>query len=584
MIYLFKNAWKYAGKDKWKIIVFFVLHTLSFCGVLLQPFAFGKAISTLQQSGINDLEATIKWLALYLIGFLMFQIFHHTARWFEMTVAYTSQKNFIDDMYKKVYDLPMKWHTDHHSGEIVNRINTASTALRNYGFCQNQYLGNILLSIGPILILISFSWKYAAICIVLTGLNLVIVQKMNTMIQPILHKINDATHSYTAKLFDFVGNIRTVINLRLKNETSAVLDSKFDIYLKEHMREFRINQPRCFISASGAFVTEIIIILFFLWSAKESGSVIVVGSLVAIVSYFKQMSESFFDITSTFYDTLEWKTALQSVQPILDATEQFVQPATSEYKHAWDRLSIRHLNFSYNNNVNTLSDITFNVRSNSKTAIIGLSGSGKSTLLSVLAGLYAPKEVQLNFDNHEFTNLSALSELSILAPQDVEIFENTLRYNITFGMDATSEELEKVLCESRFNEVLKKFPLGFDTDIREKGVNLSGGEKQRLALARALFFAKHKKLLLLDEVTSNIDAFNERLIYQNIFEHYQSHTIITTVHRLHLTEMFDQIIVMDQGKIVEVGTFNELIALNGHFKNLWNMHLIEDPVEEELII
>ncbi|MCK8058960.1 MULTISPECIES: ABC transporter ATP-binding protein [unclassified Fusibacter] len=475
MLYLFKTAWIYAEKERWKIVLLYFLHSLSFAGVLFQPYSFGKAINLLQVNGIGNIRPTLFWLSMYLVGFLAFQVFHHTARYFELTVAYTMQKNFVDDMYGRVYSLPIQWHTNNHSGELVNRINTASFSLRDYGFMQHEMLGNLLLSVGPVFILINYSWKYSMICIGLTLVNLVVVTKMNLLIQPILHSINEETHAYTAKLFDFIVNIRTVINLHLKEETNEVLNHKFNHYVHERMREFKINQPRCFISASGTFITELVLILFFLWSASEAGGVIIIGSLIAIVNYFKTMSTSFFDITNTFYDTMDWKTSLQSVSQIVTTSDELTAKSVSVEVESWEHIANRNLHFSYDNQESTLRNINLDLRTGSKVAIIGSSGSGKSTLIHLLAGFHTPSNGDLIIDGIKINDFHCINQMSLLAPQDIEIFENTIRYNITFGMDYDEKYMEKILVISRFSEVLKGFPKGLDTDIREKGVNLSGG-------------------------------------------------------------------------------------------------------------
>ncbi|WBW97037.1 ABC transporter ATP-binding protein [Oceanirhabdus sp. W0125-5] len=583
MIYLFKKAWKYSGEDRWKVIVFYILHTISYSGELLQPFAFGKAINSLQINGVEYLSSTLRWFGLYLVGFFVFQIFHHTARFFEMTTAYRNQQRFINDMYSKVYNLPMRWHTDHHSGEVVNRINTAGLAIRNFGFAQYEYLGNFLLSLGPVIVLTIISWKISAICLTLTTVNLVVVQKMNKIIHPILERQNEHSHAYAARLIDFVGNIKTIISLRLKKETSKELDKKFDGYYKEHMNEFWINQPRCFIIGLGGIVTEFAIILYYLWACRISGEAILVGTFILIINYYKQMRDAFFQITSNFYETLRWKADIESVNPILQSSCEYESDKIQEGISLWNQVSIRNLNFKYDKEKDTLQNIDMDITNDSKIAIVGLSGCGKSTLINILAGFYEPEEVKLFIEYKEYSQLNILSNSAMLAPQDVEIFENTLEYNITFGLDADKGELEKVIDIARLNEVIERLPKGIKTDIREKGVNLSGGEKQRLALARALFFSKGKNMLLLDEVTSNVDAFNERLIFKELFKAYNKSCVICTIHRLHLLDMFDTVVVMDNGRILQKGSFSKLIKTEGYFKKLWEMYLIKDmELEEDL--
>lgn len=584
MIYLFRTVWKYSGEDKWRIILFYALHSISFGGELLKPYAFGRAINALQINGVENLEPTIMWMLVYVGGFFQFEIFHRIAQYFVVTTSLRNQKRFINEMYYRVYNLPMKWHTDHHSGAVVNRINVAALALRDFSFVQKNYLEYLFLSIGPIVILISISWQIALISLVLTIINLIIVDKMNKAIQRILDRLTENQHSYSARLIDFVGNIRTIISLRIGKQTSKELNKKFDDYYKESMNEHKINQPRCFIIAFGLIITELLIIAYFLWSHKVSHLPIMVGSLVMVVTYFRQMSDAFSQILSSFYDTLHWKAALKSVDPIIQGSKKKLTSKYDEGTYNWKNLNIKNLSFNYSEEKTTLSDINFDISSDSKIAIVGLSGSGKSTLLSLLAGFYDPDKAKLIADSNEFSNLELIGSTSILTSQDCEIFENTILYNITFGQETDTDELKRIIHMAQLGEVLERLPKGLETDIREKGVNLSGGEKQRIALARGLYFAKSKRLLLLDEVTSNVDALNERLIFQQILENYKHKSVICTIHRLHLLEMFDTVVVMDRGRIVQKGYFGDLVSSEGHFKKLWEKYLTGNEYQKNKFV
>lgn len=574
VIYLFKTVWKYSGEDKWKVVLFHILHSISLGGELLKPYAFGRAINALQIHGIDNLQPTIMWMIVYVGGFFQFEIFHRIAQYFVVTTAIGNQKRFNNNMYDKVYNLPMEWHVNNHSGSVVSRINVAGLALRDFGFSQPVFLQQLFLSVGPIIILAGISWQIALISFVLTIINLSIIKRMNGVIQDILDKQTERLHSYSSQLIDFVSNIRTIISLRLGKRTKKELDNKFNEYYKESMKEFKVNQVRCFMIGFGLIVTELIILSYYLWSHKIDHIPIMVGSLVMIVNYFRQMSDSFFEITSSFYDTLGWKASLKSVNPILEGAKKHSISKYKEDTSNWNNIHIKDLGFQYSQENTTLSDINMNIAKNSKIAIVGLSGSGKSTLLNLLAGFYQPDKVKLCADDKEYSNLNLISNSAILASQDAEIFENTILSNITFGLETDPSELEKVIHMASLDETLGKLPKRLDTDIREKGVNLSGGEKQRIALARALFFSKAKKVLLFDEITSNVDAFNERLIFQRILENYKERSVICTIHRLHLLEMFDTVLVMDEGRIVQKGNFTELINTVGHFKKLWENYLI----------
>jgi ABC-type bacteriocin/lantibiotic exporter with double-glycine peptidase domain len=207
------------------------------------------------------------------------------------------------------------------------------------------------------------------------------------------------------------------------------------------------------------------------------------------------------------------------------------------------------------------------IQKGKKIALIGHSGSGKSTLLSVLRGLY-PAQAGLNIqiDGSGYT-VETLHEKVTQFPQEPEIFENTIEYNITMGLPATEEEIRKACEIAGFNEVISQLPDGLKTDIKEKGVNISGGQKQRLALARGILAAKDSEVILLDEPTSSVDPKTEAIIYERLFSFFREKAFVSSMHRLHLLDQFDYIYILEKGKIIDEGTFDELILRGRELNN-----------------
>lgn len=616
MFYLFKSTWKYADKDKWKLVVCYISHSVSFGGEFLQPFAFGMAVNALQTNGIEYLEPMIMWFGLYVVGFFIFEIFHRFGRYFECTTAMKNQQRIVDFVYAKLCKLPMIWHVDHHSGDIVNRIKVAGEALRDFGFSQSNYLGYGILSIGPIIVLVKVNYRIAIISLIIIIINMVIVFRLNKAIQPILDRQNESFHAFSARLSDFVSNIRTVISLKIGTQTDKELKHKFDAYYRENMREFWINQLRCFVMSFGAIITELTVIFLYIWSYRASNEVFLIGNLVMLVTYFRQMGDSIFQIADSFYDTMHWKASIKSVDIILNAAQKqevldcnqelsswnqevldcnqenssFNQEALDHNQQSspfnqdlssWNNLLIKNLSFNYYSNFE-LSEVDFELSRRSKIAIVGANGSGKSTVLHLLAGLYEPDCMKLFVDGIEHSSLNEMAGAITLISQEPEIFENTILYNITFGLEPDPAELEKAINTARFREVIERLPNGISTDIREKGANLSGGEKQRLALARGLYFSRAKSILLLDEITSSVDAINEKLIMQQILNSNKDRCVICSIHRLHLLDMFDNILVMDKGRIIQRGKFVELVNSEGHFKTLWEKYQVDEIREEDV--
>jgi ATP-binding cassette subfamily B protein len=215
-----------------------------------------------------------------------------------------------------------------------------------------------------------------------------------------------------------------------------------------------------------------------------------------------------------------------------------------------------------------LDGVDFKVNQGEKIACIGKSGSGKTTFLKVVHGLYENATSIISFDEKESfqTNFSNLDLKTMLVPQEPELFSSSIRENITFGLDYSDIEIMKVLDLAEFSEVLNSLPRGLGSVVNEKGVNLSGGQKQRLALARALLFSADKEIILLDESTSSVDPKSEVKIYQNIFKQFPEKTFIASIHKMNLLKYFDRIVIFENGKIVDEGTFDSLCQSNNDFK------------------
>lgn len=203
-------------------------------------------------------------------------------------------------------------------------------------------------------------------------------------------------------------------------------------------------------------------------------------------------------------------------------------------------------------------------------AFIGESGSGKSTLLALLRGLYQPESgVKVTVDGRQDAAIEMLADQVTLFPQDPEIFENTIAYNITLGLPFEESDIMQVCETAHFADVVDKLPKGLESSIQEKGVNLSGGQKQRLALARGILAARASDIVLLDEPTSSIDPKTEAMIYDKMFVEFSDKAVISTLHRLHLLTKFDYVYLLQNGHLIDEGTFAQLRQNSAAFKELW---------------
>ena len=290
--------------------------------------------------------------------------------------------------------------------------------------------------------------------------------------------------------------------------------------------------------------------------------------------YLRRIGDSFYNFAGLYGTTVQQVADLESADPLFESHKQMAGVSSSgEMPRKWNEVEVRDLYFTYADDkqrIHHLENVAVDLTKGKAIAFVGESGSGKSTLLNLLRGLQPADRVRVLCDESPLPDqLRHLSHVTTLLPQDPEIFSDTIRFNITFGLGATDEEIENAIRVARFESVLSRLPNGLETNISEKGVNLSGGEKQRLALARGLFFAKDSDVVLLDEPTSSVDQRNERLIYKNILREFKGACIVSSIHKLNLLDLFDYIYVFADGRVAEQGTLSQLLAINGHLSSLW---------------
>ena len=241
----------------------------------------------------------------------------------------------------------------------------------------------------------------------------------------------------------------------------------------------------------------------------------------------------------------------------------------------WKVLSIKNLNFSYHEEERDLhlENISMDIHRGEKIALIGESGSGKTTFMKLVRDLYPINSGKILLDGKYLRKeFKEISKSISLIPQDPEIFSTTIKENITLGVGKSMDSVKKYTDMAVFTDVAESLPKKFNSSIVEKGVNLSGGQKQRLALARGLMASENKEIVLMDESTSSVDTRNELMIYHNIFNEFKEKTVIASIHRLHLLNMFDKIYYFDNGKLACSGDLDELLKKSKSFRLLWNRY------------
>lgn len=573
--YMFRQLWFYADHERWKVIIYLVLHVISMLGELGKPYAFAMVINALQKNNPNVIDEVRKWLLVYMLCFFVFEIFHRSARFIERYVAFRNRKRFVTAMYDHLHSLPLGWHSDNHSGAVIDRINRAANGLHSFSESQFVFVDFFMKFWGPLIFLWQISPNVSLITVASGFLLVFITKKLYNLSVPEYRKQNDRLHKVAAALFDYISNIRTIIMLRLGHLAKKDIGERIDHVFPHLHKENVYTQIKCFISSFIMVALDVGLIFYYIYSQKRAGDVILIGSVTAIFQYLHQCMSSFQFYTGGYESVIHWKTDFEAVRLILDSKES-VQENNETVLEKWNKLDVQSLNFSYGDGKHEIIDISLQLLKGKKIAFVGESGAGKSTVLQLLRGLIPVQKGTLIKDDVQVLPFTTLASTTTLIPQEPEIFENSVRYNITMGVPASEEEVQSAIWTAGFSEVVEKLPNGLDSDIREKGVNLSGGQKQRLALSRGIFSIRDSSIVLLDEPTSNVDPATEMVIFKRLFERLSGKCVVSVLHRLHLLRLFDYVYVFKEGKIVEEGTFEELSNANGEFARLWTEYIAEE--------
>jgi ATP-binding cassette subfamily B protein len=585
-ISLLRTAWRYARREKKKYVLVYAMFVMAYIVISLNPLLFGWFLDKLQHSTTGILHYALLYVAGYISIKFVQWCFHGPARVMERSLSFNLSRNFLQEKYHQVLHLPVKWHQDHHSGATINRVRKAYESLREFfdhGFMYVYAIMKFVVSVGAMLYFIPF---YGAIAIGLGILNILIIRKFDRPFVKALNEVNEKEHVVSATLFDSLSNIMTVITLRLERSMETGLMNKVRGIFRPFRRSFVINEWKWFVAEMIIVLIYGVIAFGYVYQKWIPGTLFPIGGLAALLLYVNQFCSVFQDIAWQYTEIVQYNTNVQTAAVISDAyAEQHRADRPDGLPDNWKTVTLRGLNFSHQpsydagQHAQSLHDLHLTIRRGRRIALIGESGSGKTTLLALLRGLYQP-EPNLEIDvettsPHPATSdepktwLDRLNEAVTLFPQEPEIFENTIAYNITLGLPFSEAEILGVCETAHFTEVFHNLPQGLESDIREKGVNLSGGQKQRLALARGILAARDSGLVLLDEPTSSVDPRTEAIIYDGLFAAFSDKAIISSIHRLHQLPRFDYIYVLHQGRIAAEGSFEDLRAHSPIFRDLW---------------
>ncbi|SEI37420.1 ABC-type multidrug transport system, ATPase and permease component [Dyadobacter koreensis] len=575
-ISLLSTAWRYARQQKKRYLLVYGMFVMANVVLALHPLLYGWFVESVQK----DSDAVLRnvwWYAGAYIGLTLLEwAFHGPARVMERKLAFDLSKNFLDELYHQSLHLPIRWHQDHHSGATINRIRKAYEALKD--FFQNGFMFLHAFSkfVFSFVAIVYFSPLFGSIGVLIGILTVWVIFKFDKPFIKALDETNEKEHIVSSTLFDSLSNIITVITLRLEKRMESSLMSKVLDVFPPFRKTVLINEWKWFVASLFIGLIYVVVTIGYIYQNYAPGTIFLVGGLVTLLGYVNQFTSVFQDVAWQYTEIIRYNTEVQTARVIGQAYHDQHRPeSTNALSENWEIITIKNISFSHsetydeNKKAHSLHGLNLRIRRGERIAFIGESGSGKSTLLALLRGLYdAEKGAIVNVDDTGNLPLDTLAEAVTLFPQDPEIFENTIEYNITLGLPFDTRDINEVCKTTQFASVLEKLPKGLESNIQEKGVNLSGGQKQRLALARGVLAARSSQIVLLDEPTSSVDPKTEAMIYDNMFEEFKDKAVLSALHRLHLLPKFDYIYILKDGRIIDEGSFSRLDQSSKNFHDL----------------
>lgn len=586
--HLVSVMWRHAEGARGTIITYTIMAIGAVLISLVFPLVMAKVMNAVEkESGAALLSTSGQYLALVVLLGVSFWALHGPSRVFETILGYEIRRVMQVSLFRKVTLMPMSWHKTRHSGETIDQIAKASTALGDFAECGFEVTHILVRFIGAIAFL-TWIMPWAGVAVI--GFALVIGWVIVVFDRSLVAQYaiqNKKLNEVAASVQDYLTNVGTVISLRLEERVAREIDER----AKRVAPIWRSTSILCELKW---FSTNLLIdimyasVLFgFLLLAVRRGGAIEIGTVFALSSYLHSVSETFFRFTGKYGDLLTKSARVRGIDHIEADFDALVKESSgAKLPESWKRIDISNLTFQHEEGEqhatrSGIRDMSMTLERGKSYALVGESGSGKSTVLKLLRGLHQAKSGDVWCDGvSQPHGLSHVAHHSTLIPQEPDIFADTVRFNVAMGVDAPEEAVLWALDKARFTPVLKRLPKGLEMNIAEKGVSLSGGEKQRLAVARGLFFVKESgsDIVLLDEPTSSVDIYNERLIYEGLLKEFRHLCVLSAIHKFNLLYLFDEVLVFAHGELVERGTVERLLAQQGEFARLWRNFSEEEKI------
>ena len=566
----------YSYRYKWHMIAVIILSTIASAMSAVPAWLSKKFVDDVL---INQDKQMFLWIIGGIFAATVIKVI--SSYYSEITsnfVTETIKREIKIDIFSHLEKLPINYFKKNKLGDTLSKLTNDTTSLGRIGFIifdMFKELLTVLILTGR---MFQVDYILALVSLILLPLIIRVVRKYTKKIRKYGRERQDTTGKVTAFTQETLSGIFVI---KAFNNTDFVIDKYKDLTKEEFEQAYKTTKIKAKVSPINEVITTFMVLLVVLYGGYQIlvTKKITSGDLISFVTALGLMHQPLKRLISKNNDLQDSLPSADRVVEIFDEKiETDVFGEAVKFDEKIQNIKFENVNYKYDDSSEyVLKNINLDVKAGEIVAFVGKSGSGKTTLVNLLARFFNTDEgsVTVNGVNIKNIPLGIYRNKFAIVPQETFLFGGTIKENISFGKEVTDEEIiTAAKMANAYNFIQEDLPNKFETEVGERGALLSGGQKQRIAIARALI--KNPEIMILDEATSALDSESEKLVQDALDSLMEGRTTFVIAHRLSTIVRADKIVVMDNGEIKEMGTHSELIAMNGIYKNLYDIQFNEN--------